>query len=210
MIKTSIVSAILAATANPVQIMPGDNMLAQREAQPQALAQSGFSLNALYDKFTTVLSDIGSEGKLFADEVEAEFKSYSQVHAEYADYQQEQMPEFAQTEQTNNALQILHNNFYSNIKVQVETPTNNLCAGKEPKFEIVTTKSGKQKKITVKPPKSCGSKSFSSKESKFQINGTAESFLSYVAYDTNCLGNVVDILIDLQDPITSLTPWLFA
>jgi hypothetical protein len=71
------------ATANPVQIVPSDNQLVQRERD---LAQKGFSLGALYDKFTTVLSDIGTEGKLFAEEVEAEFKSYSQLHSEYADY----------------------------------------------------------------------------------------------------------------------------
>jgi len=30
-----------------------------------------------------------------------------------------------------------------------------------------------------------------------------------MAYDTTCGTDVVDILYDLQNPITSLTPWIF-
>lgn len=126
------------------------------------------------------------------------------------------MPELAQTEQQNFNAIVLNdnlasdNNFFSNIKVQVETPASTLCAGLDPKFEITTTKSGKQIKKTPKPPKSCGSRSFSSKESDYAKQGEPQSFQSYVAYDTACSGNIVDILIDMQNPITSLTPWLFA
>ena len=91
------------------------------------------------------------------------------------------MPELAQTEQLVNALLVNENfasdnNFFSNIKVQVETPANNLCAGLDPKFEIISNSSGKQVKRTVKPLKSCGSRSFSSKESDYVQQGTPQSF----------------------------------
>ena len=33
--------------------------------------------------------------------------------------------------------------------------------------------------------------------------------MSYMAYNTLCADPIVDILYDLQDPITAVTPWIF-
>ena len=87
------------------------------------------------------------------------------------------MPELSQTErETEQAL--ITNTFITNIKVQVPTPTSTLCGGLDAKFEWVSdsSHSSKQKKKAVRPLKSCGSRSFSSKESDFANQGTPESF----------------------------------
>jgi hypothetical protein len=78
------------------------------------------------------------------------------------------MPELSQTEsEAEQAL--ITNTFITNIKVQVPTPTSAFCGGLDPKFEWVTdgSKSSKKKRKAVRPLKSCGSRSFSSKESDF-------------------------------------------
>jgi hypothetical protein len=76
MIKATFAAAMLASTANPIQIMPADKMLAQREQAKPNLAQVSF-LESLYDKFTTVFGESSNGGELFSDEAEKEFKQYS-------------------------------------------------------------------------------------------------------------------------------------
>jgi len=76
MIKTTFAAAILASTANNIQIMPGEKMLAQREQAKTDLAQISI-LESLYDKFTTVFGESSNGGQIFSDEVEEEFKQYS-------------------------------------------------------------------------------------------------------------------------------------
>lgn len=103
----------------------------------------------------------------------------------------------------------------------METPASQLCGGNFPVRELVTDQLGNQVWVTVKPPNSCGSRSFEEQEecflddhddnellqhNHFHSNGF---FQSFVAYDTYCTDNRVDVLVDMQDPITSLTPWLF-
>jgi hypothetical protein len=61
MIKATFAAAMLASTANPIQIMPADKMLAQREQAKLNLAQVSF-LESLYDKFTTVFGESSKGG----------------------------------------------------------------------------------------------------------------------------------------------------
>lgn len=103
---------------------------------------------------------------------------------------------------------LLSTSFITNIKVQVETPTLQLCAGNKVRKDTVIDNNGQQKTIVHKPFKSCGSKSLSDKEREFAYPSPT-SYMSYLAYDVVCASDVVDVLVDLQDPITSLTPWVF-
>jgi hypothetical protein len=76
MIKATFAAAMLASTANPIQIMPAEKMLAQSEQAKPNLTQVSF-VESLYDKFTTVFGESGNGGELFSDEAEKEFKQYS-------------------------------------------------------------------------------------------------------------------------------------
>lgn len=179
-------------------------------AQQQA-SHSGYKLGSVLDRITSFFADAE-----LPEEAEAEIKQYSQLHSEYEDYQQEEMPELAETEQrisfdktnTLHLEELLTTSFITNIKVQTETPTLQLCSGNRVRKDTVIDNNGQQKTIVHKPFKSCGSRSLSDKEREFAYPSPT-SYMSYMAYDTTCGINVVDILYDLQDPITSLTPWIF-
>lgn len=104
----------------------------------------------MLDQIASVFVETDNQTKLFSEEAEAEMNQYSELHSEYADYKQEELPELAQTEQvavfassnTSKLPDLLTTSFITNIKVQVETPTLQMCAGNKPVRETVIDNNG--------------------------------------------------------------------
>lgn len=80
-----------------------------------AQVNSGFSLGDVIDSIVSVFRDDPDEAKLFSDEAEAEMNQYSELHAEYADFTQEEPPELAEAGPT--LIQQMQTGFFTDIKV---------------------------------------------------------------------------------------------